>query len=153
MLKQYHFFWTTLFKFTDVAIVMTAFLLPVHASSGGINDLAFLREVSISGSLVLLCWLVVSNALGLYRSRRLETIANDTKLLIVANVAVWLLLAALSTLNLFKDNGLLDFALFRFLLLSLAGTTLFHVVLRLILRDLRAHGWNQRRACDGSSCG
>ncbi|MFK5953151.1 MAG: sugar transferase [Desulfobacterium sp.] len=149
VLKKHAFFFTTLLRLLDPAVLIAFTWLFYHFAWFDSYELTKVLSI-YCGILVL----IVFSFFGLYKSWRVQILGNEIKTLAVSWVTVLLLfhtfifllandeqLAVLLPYGLFSTKGFCLWALSVF-----SGNVCVRMLVRLFLRFIRKNGWNQRSA-------
>lgn len=138
MLRRYSWYWTKIFQAVDVSIVVVAWmlskfwLLPNYQFQLTANLLAI--GILVAG------WGLVARLFALYQSKRLIAVHEEMKVLTLVVIVYTLLIDLCSSFGLLLTPDTLVFGILLWL-----GVSIFHGLLRIGLRYIRARGLNQRR--------
>lgn len=138
MLRRYSWYWTKIFQAVDVSIVVVAWmvskfwLLPNYQFQLTANLLAI--GILVAG------WWLVARLFALYQSKRLIAVHEEMKVLTLVVIIYTLLIDLCSSFGLLMTPDTLVFGILLWL-----GVSIFHGLLRIGLRYIRARGLNQRR--------
>lgn len=148
MLRERSGFLNLLWRLLDVSIVAICFVIayqvrfaffPTYAEVETIPSLA---RYAPNLLLVLLLWVVLAEALGLYKSKRIQTAWADWRIIGMALVLTFFLYTSVGFLFKSFDVSRLMLGIFTPLAFVVLGA--WHHLFRMLLSNARAQGFNRR---------
>jgi Undecaprenyl-phosphate glucose phosphotransferase len=148
MLQRYQHTFCQFCRVIDVAAVVSAWLAaywvrffvgPLPATKG----LPKFESYAALAPLVAVLWITVFTLLHVYEARRILGRAQELRTLLKAHAVALLLFVALTYM--FDDYKYSRLVIVYFALLGAAAIVVIHLLLRVALRAMRAHGFNLRR--------
>lgn len=138
MLRRYSWYWTQIFQVADMAIIFVTWQLITRWT---LQDYQFTWvEQLLPIGLLVISWVLIARLFSLYQSKRLFSLWEEMKVLTLVVILYAFVIDTFASFHLLVTPQPLLFGV-----LVWIGVSMFHTLLRMGLRYIRARGLNQRR--------